>query len=387
MRIAFYAPMKPPDDPRPSGDRTVARQLLAALRLAGHEVEVASSFRSWDAGSPERQARIEALGGRLADRLLDRERRRSRPYDLWFTYHLYHKAPDWLGPTVARGLAIPYVVTEASVATKRRDGPYSRGYRASVAALGAASLVIGLNPADRAGVEPHLTADAAYRDLPPFLDARHFREASTSRRQARKALTALFPDSVPADTPILLAVGMMRQDQKRLSYLCLAEALRRVSQPFKLAIVGSGPAEAEIKEAFAPFGADVLFPGSLPSQAMPEIYAGADLLVWPAIKEAFGMALLEAQATGTPVLAGASGGVSAIVENGITGRLVPEGDASAFAAALDECLAAPERLRAMGEAALDRVAERHDLPAAARALDGMLHSVVGRSDTFLPKAI
>ena len=39
MRIAFYAPMKPPNHPVPSGDRTMARLMMAALELAGHEVE------------------------------------------------------------------------------------------------------------------------------------------------------------------------------------------------------------------------------------------------------------------------------------------------------------------------------------------------------------
>ncbi|SMD02652.1 Glycosyltransferase involved in cell wall bisynthesis [Fulvimarina manganoxydans] len=386
MKIAFYAPMKSPEDPRPSGDRTVARQLLAALRLGGHEVDIASTFRSWDSGSPERQARIEALGRRLANRIVKRARGGPRPYDLWFTYHLYHKAPDWLGPLVAQSLAIPYVVAEASVANKRREGAFATGYRGSLEALRAASLVVGLNPADRAGVEPHLLPGAAYRDLPPWLDARPFLQASLSRPEARSALAARFAGSVGPE-PILLAVGMMRKDQKRLSYLCLVEALARVSQPFKLAIVGTGPVEAEIRQAFAPFGANVVFLGAQLPEAMPEIYAGADLLVWPAIKEAFGMALLEAQAAGTPVIAGASGGVAAIVEDGVTGRLTPEGDAAAFAAALQDCLAAGDRLRAMGEAALGRVAERHDLPAAAKALDAMLQTLARSTDPFLSKAI
>jgi hypothetical protein len=49
MRIAFYAPMKPPDHPVPSGDRRMSRLLIAALGRAGHEVELASRLRQ---GSP-----------------------------------------------------------------------------------------------------------------------------------------------------------------------------------------------------------------------------------------------------------------------------------------------------------------------------------------------
>ena len=47
MRIAFYAPMKPPTSPRPSGDRRMARLLMQALASRGHAVELAAVFRSW----------------------------------------------------------------------------------------------------------------------------------------------------------------------------------------------------------------------------------------------------------------------------------------------------------------------------------------------------
>ena len=49
MRIAFYAPLKSPDHPVPSGDRQMARLLVAALRHAGHDVEIASELRSYAA--------------------------------------------------------------------------------------------------------------------------------------------------------------------------------------------------------------------------------------------------------------------------------------------------------------------------------------------------
>ena len=62
MRIAFYAPLKPPDHPVPSGDRQIAQLFLAAMRLAGHEPILASRFRSYEgSGDPVRQARLAAL--------------------------------------------------------------------------------------------------------------------------------------------------------------------------------------------------------------------------------------------------------------------------------------------------------------------------------------
>jgi len=119
MRVAFYAPLKPPDHPVASGDRTMARGLIAALKLAGHDVEVASDFRSYDDGDAERQKQLRDEGRKLAERYVRKGKRSAVRPDLWFTYHLYHKAPDWVGPVVTKKLGVPYVVAEASYAPKQ----------------------------------------------------------------------------------------------------------------------------------------------------------------------------------------------------------------------------------------------------------------------------
>ena len=147
MRIAFYAPLKSPDHAVPSGDRAVARLFLRALRKAGHRVQVASRQRTFDGtGDAARQERIHRAGERLAGRYIGRNH--AAPPDLWFTYHLYHKAPDWIGPRVAAALGIPYVVAEASYAPKQAGGPWAAGYKAVSAALQAAASVVCLNPVD-----------------------------------------------------------------------------------------------------------------------------------------------------------------------------------------------------------------------------------------------
>ncbi|HYC13665.1 MAG TPA: hypothetical protein VEC75_05420, partial [Stellaceae bacterium] len=190
MRIAFYAPLKPPDHPVPSGDRRMARLLLQAIERAGHETMVAARLRSWDGtGDRGRQERVRALGNRIAARFVARARRdpRRRP-DLWLTYHLYYKAPDWIGPEVAEALGIPYVVAEASLAQKRRGGAWDLGHRATAAALARADRVIGLNSADREGVLPALASPERWLALKPFLDNAPFLRALARRDAARKAL-------------------------------------------------------------------------------------------------------------------------------------------------------------------------------------------------------
>jgi glycosyltransferase involved in cell wall biosynthesis len=103
--------------------------------------------------------------------------------------------------------------------------------------------------------------------------------------------------------------------------------------------------------------------------------ASADLCVWPALNEAFGMALLEAQASGVPVVAGAAGGVKEIVLHGITGLLVPPSDASAFARAVRSLLVDHPRRAALAEAARHRVRAAHDISSAARHLNAVFDAV------------
>jgi glycosyltransferase involved in cell wall biosynthesis len=78
-----------------------------------------------------------------------------------------------------------------------------------------------------------------------------------------------------------------------------------------------------VEALLAPFGDRVRSLGALPGGRLPALYAACDLYVWPAVREAYGMAMLEAQALGLPVLAGDEGGVADVVADGVTGRLVP----------------------------------------------------------------
>jgi len=360
MRVAFYAPLKPPDHPVPSGDRQMAQLFLDAWRHAGHEPFLASRLRNYDAaGDPLRQARLVRISRAAAQRLLRQWRQQpERAPKLWFTYHLYYKAPDWLGPVISAALRIPYVVAEASLAPKRAGGQWHVGHSAVERALRRADAVIGLNPRDRECVLPLLRDPQRWVALSPFLDAQRY------------AAHRAHPPSAP---PRLITVAMMRPGDKLASYRLLGAALGRLLDlPWSLDIVGDGPARAAVEAALAPLGNRVTYRGMLDETTVAAALSEADLFVWPAINEAFGMALLEAQASGLAAVSGDSGGVGTILAHGETGFLAPANDADAFAAAvLRLILDAPMR-SAMGAAARAKVEREHDLPAAAARLSQTL---------------
>ena len=81
----------------------------------------------------------------------------------------------------------------------------------------------------------------------------------------------------------------------------------------------------------------VRFAGLIPEEALPPVYAAADLYVWPALREAYGLAMLEAQAAGLPVVAGQEGGVAEVVADGRSGVLAAPRDPAASRARCATC--------------------------------------------------
>jgi glycosyltransferase involved in cell wall biosynthesis len=367
MRVAFHAPMKPPDHAVPSGDRRVANLVIAALECAGHEVALASRFRAYDGiGDAAAQRALAAQGHDEARRLIDSWRGGGAP-DAWVTYHLYHKAPDWLGPAVACALGIPYVVVEPSHAPKQRGGRWDVGHAGAAKAIGKADALLCLTCLDLAHVAPLAKPGAVVEFLPPFLDAAPYAAAAAARARARADLARRF--GLDPDVVWLLAVGMMRRRDKLDSYRLLGRALAGLPREgWRLIVVGDGEERTAVELALGP---RTVFAGEQPPDALPGFYAAADLYAWPAIGEAYGMALLEAQAAGLPVVAGHTRGVPDVVADGETGVLVPLGDAPAFAQALARLIVDPARRRALGAAATAHASSR-DLPAVAARLDRLL---------------
>jgi glycosyltransferase involved in cell wall biosynthesis len=367
MRVLLHTPLKPPDHPVPSGDREMARGFRRLLVRLGHKVIMPAMSRVAQ-GVPEPDAHIELerRARRQAARLIARWR--SLPahhpdrFDLWFTYHCYYRKPDWLGPIVTKALGIPYVIAEASHAPQRAQGATRPGHRATERALACANLVITVNPRDVAGVAARLRPGARQVLLPPFIDVHPYRAAGANR--------------VENDVPLLLAVGMMRTRDKLESYRVLAKAFHLLGdRAWQAVLVGDGAARAEIESLMAPFGRRIHFAGAVSQDELLALYASADLYVWPAINEAYGMAFLEAQASGVPVVAGRTGGVPAVVADGVAGVLTPIGDAPAFAAAIARLLDDPEERARLAANTAPRIAARHDDRAAAHALAAALRTV------------
>ncbi|HJT61139.1 MAG TPA: glycosyltransferase, partial [Burkholderiales bacterium] len=112
------------------------------------------------------------------------------------------------------------------------------------------------------------------------------------------------------------------------------------------------------------------FVGTLEARQLAATYAACDLYAWPALNEAYGMSLLEAQAAGVPVLSVATRGVPDVVMDGSTGVLVK--DPAALPDALRALLTDRPRLETLGQAAAAFIHRERSLDAAAQRLGKLL---------------
>ena len=352
---------------------------MDALSLAGHQVELVSEFRSFEgAGDVVVQEWLRSQGGGIAASLLDRWRRGPRAGwpDLWFTYHLYYKAPDWLGPVVCRQLGLPYVVAEASFAAKRAAGAWAVGHAAVLEALQCANLLLCPTADDMPALQSVVPMGTPLRRLPPFLDPEPYQEAAHARAQHRARIAGVH--GLDPDVPWMVVAAMMRAGDKFRSYEILAQVLAGLPDlPWQLLVAGDGPAAVEVQarlERAAP--GRCRFAGQCSSGQLAAMYAASDLCVWPAVNEAYGMAMLEAQAAGIPVVSSAVRGVPDVVVDGVSGLLAPEGDLGGLTSRVRGLLLDPAKRMAMGQAAARFVAQDRSMARAATVLQDALAPLV-----------
>lgn len=163
---------------------------------------------------------------------------------------------------------------------------------------------------------------------------------------------------------LLLSVGRVSHE-KRLDHLLQAFArVSRVRPGVRLLVVGDGPARRDL-ERTSPLG--VTFHGEARGEELARLFAAADVFCFSSTTDTFGQVLLEAAASGVPVVASAAGGALDVVRGGETGVHVPVDDPGAFAAALLDLVDSP-RLRTRYAEAARRHALRQSWDAALAEL-------------------
>jgi D-inositol-3-phosphate glycosyltransferase len=251
--------------------------------------------------------------------------------------------------------------------------------------VAAADLIVAASGVERAYLAEQYGADPRRVTVVPCgVDTGLFTPGS--RADARAALGL-------DDDPVILYAGRIAPIKGLDTLLDAVGRLRGRGRRLRL-IVAGGDAdepldghEAALRRHAERLGlADcVRFIGAQPQPALRTYYVAADVTVLPSYYESFGMVALEAMACGSPVIASRVGGLVTTVRDGVTGFLVPDGDAGALAARLDVVLADPDLRWRVGREGI-RWAARHRWPCVAEAICREYARLEPRADVHLAAA-
>jgi len=184
------------------------------------------------------------------------------------------------------------------------------------------------------------------------------------------------------DEVVVGYVGRFAYEKGPDDFLRMAALLRHT--PCRFVLVGDGPMRPELAAQIERDGLDGRVRLAGVSTDMPAVYRAFDILVSSSHSEGSPLAILEAMACGLPVIATGVGGVTAIVCDDVTGRVVPPRAVDALADAVAHLAADRERRRAWGRAARERVVARYTLQARAREVADLIERLIadgaGRTD-------
>ena len=281
--------------------------------------------------------------------------------------HMVSPGPSSVGAAlVARLLGLPtigsYHTELGAYASLRGADPELAMYidLAVGAFYGACDVVLSPSPASDGSL--------AKLGIAPERIGRWDRGVDLGRFSPGKRVDGLFPGELN-----VLYAG--RQTHEKGADL-LADAFLRahdVDPRLHLVLAGGGPEEDMLKERL---GDAATFLGWLDGEDLARAYASADLFLFASRTDTFGQVILEAQASGLPVVAVAVGGPTGLIEDGRTGRLCPP-DADALAAAVIELARSRRRRASYGRAAAAAVAPRTWAGALRQLADGYTRALEG----------
>jgi glycosyltransferase involved in cell wall biosynthesis len=185
----------------------------------------------------------------------------------------------------------------------------------------------------------------------------HGVDVKTFRPQPRDAEIRREYGVGPEDRLVLTVQRLYPRKGVR-TFLEAAVRIARECPRARFVVAGEGPERAALERRATELGLSrrLVFTGAVPAARLPALYASADVFAFHTFHEGLGIVLLEAQASGCPVVTTAAGGTLDIVRDGDTGLLAPPGDPEAFAHAITRVLgddALARRLRARGRQVIE----------------------------------
>ena len=282
---------------------------------------------------------------------------KAHDFDLW---HSFHYLDDYTEPIIAR-----LAGTRAWIYTKTQMNWHRRSWYLRT---WLASRVIALNTAMMKEFYSAIFFRRKARHIPIGIDQNRFHPQAPRRLQLRQSY------ALPPQTMVMTCVAHLMPVKGQN---ILIEALSQV--PEGVLFLAGRPSEERyvnsLHELVQAMGLQnrVQFLGSIDN--VPALLAESDIFVFPSFKEGFGVALIEAMACGKACVATDIAGPRDIIEDGRSGMLVPPGNASAMAEALNKLSASPSLREMLGKAARERVMANYTIAKEVRSLESLYEEI------------
>jgi phosphatidylinositol alpha-1,6-mannosyltransferase len=205
------------------------------------------------------------------------------------------------------------------------------------------------------------------RVIPYGVDTEVFSPDPARRSRWRQRL------GIPDSASVVLGVGRMATKKGFQVLLEVLDEVLAVSPEVHLVLAGEGDRLGEFRHKAQARSERVFFPGAVQRDTLPDLYRAADVFVLPAVHDPAGNVdglpnvILEAMATGLPVVASAISGIPLAIGDGQEGLLVPEKDGTALSQALGRLLDSEDLRRRLGEAGRHKAERELTWTAVARS--------------------
>lgn len=299
-------------------------------------VEIAQRYDVQPIIVPDLRRTLNPLAHWRAVRALDRILREFQPD----VVHTHLTMAGWWGRVIARWHGVPVIVHTFHEHPFR--GIYGRWQTFAFVQVERAlarltDSIITLSEGLRREIadQYHLTRRSRITVLPLGFDLSAFAHRPRHTNSFRQAF------HLPLDAPLIGIIGRLVPVKNHALFLQAAALLHAQHPALRFVVIGDGPLRADLEAQAAALGLAeaVTFTGWL--RDMPAVYSDLDVLVSSSFNEGTPVPIMEALASGCPVVATNVGGVADLLDNGAFGLLVPSGDAAALAAAVQRVLEAP----------------------------------------------
>jgi glycosyltransferase involved in cell wall biosynthesis len=374
VRVLLVSGIWPPDV---GGPATHAPEVAEGLLARGHEVEVVTTASAPPppAAFPVRWVRRSLPPGVRHAAVVAEVARRARRADVVYATSMVGRAS--LATMLARRPLVAKLAGDPAYERSRRRGLYGgdlAGFQQQRGGARITALRLARDLALRRAA--HVVCPSGFlRDIALGWGLDPARVSVVPN--ASPSPPGQLPEPPPLDRPALAFAGRLTAAK---SLGVLLDAVARV-EGVSLVVAGDGEERERVAARAAELGLDgrVRLAGALPREEVLALLAAADAVVLSSAWENFPHVLVEALALGTPVIATRVGGVPEIVEDGVSGLLVPPGDADALAGAVRRFLA-DEGLRARLREGARKGGARFAPDALLDRLEGILRTAAGSAE-------